>query len=251
MVTESFPPTKGARGRWLIIVGAVVTGVALIVGVTAGVIVARSVGGPLAETLTSPSRPTPVDAQLHLKAGRYTVFELTGRQSTSGPVTTTTGTSPTVTPDMVQVTGPSGRTISASALTSSSETLTRGQNIYSGTARFVVPESGIYHVQVESPALTKVLIAPSFGSGLRTVLGWLAAGIGSSVAFVVGLVLLIVGVVRRRRPADPPEQAGPAQLPYAGPPAPNALPPPGWHPAPDGPGRQRYWDGRTWTDQLR
>jgi hypothetical protein len=254
MVTESFPPIRPPRGRWLIIAGVIITAVALIVGVTSGVLVVRSVGGPLAESLTSPSRPTPVDEQLTFKAGRYTVFELTGRQSSSGPITTTNNSWTTVTPDMVEVTGPGGDTITASALTTSSETLTRNQSIYTGAARFVVPEPGVYHVHVDSPTSTQVVIAPSFGSGLRAVLGWLVAGIASFAAFVVGVVLVIVGAVRRRRPAGRPAQVTQAPHEYTGvtdPPVQDAGPPRGWYPAPDMAGRQRYWDGHAWTDQLR
>jgi hypothetical protein len=239
MVTESFPPSRPPRGRWLIIVGGIIAAVALIVGVTSGVLIAKSVGVPLSESLTSPSRPTPVDQELTFRAGRYTVYELTGRESSKGPITTTNGVSTSVTPDMVEVTGPDGATITTSGLTSSSETLTRNQDVYQGVARFVVPEPGVYHVRVDSPAGAQVVIAPSLGSGIGAVLGWLGAGVVSLLAFILGVILIVVGAVRRR-PAK--AAASPAQA---------ASPPQGWYPAPDVAGRQRYWDGRVWTDQLR
>jgi uncharacterized protein DUF2510 len=74
---------------------------------------------------------------------------------------------------------------------------------------------------------------------------------------IVGVVMLIVGIVRRRRaqrvaiggsyPTGYPGYAGyPAS---AVPPAP-ALPPAGWYPDPQQAGTNRYWDGARWTDQT-
>jgi hypothetical protein len=191
------------RGRRLIIAGGVLAAVALILGVTSGVVVAMSVGGPFYETLTSPSRPTPVDTQLSLEAGRYTVFELVGRQSSQGPVTTTRRDAPTVTPDMIDVTGPDGATIAPKGFTSSSESLTRDEDIFTGVARFVVDEPGRYHVRIDGPAGRQVVIAPSFGSGIGGVLGWLFAGVASLVALGLGVILIVVGATRGRSASGP------------------------------------------------
>jgi hypothetical protein len=241
MLSEPSAPIRPRGGRRSVIAGVIITAVALLVGVTSGGVVAMSVGGPLSEALTSPSRPTPMDEQLSLKAGRYTVFELVGHQSSEGPVTTFRRDAPTLRSEMVEVTGPDGDTVTVSGLTSSSESLTREEDIYAGVARFVVAEPGLYRVRIDSPAGKQVLIVPSIGSGFGAVLSWVFAGIASFVALVVGVILVIVGVIRgQRRPTG-----------RATPPVHHTGPPEGWYSAPDVADRQRYWDGRAWTENLR
>jgi hypothetical protein len=90
---------------------------------------------------------------------------------------------------------------------------------------------------------------------------------------LAGVVLLIVGIVRRSRykrammnpyggypqagayqagtpvAADP--QAGTAGTPEAAVPQPGGLPAAGWYPDPQIPGTQRWWDGTRWTDQTQ
>ena len=269
MVTEPFPPAgpppgppgeppplpasgpaKGSRrGRGALIVGAVIMLAAVIVGATSATIVGMSVGRPLYETLTNDARSTPVDEKLTLREGRYAVFQLTGSQTTRGPVTTATGNgAATLTAKEVKVTGPDGKAITTSVPTFS-EQLTRATEVYENTVQFTVPEDGVYRVRVASPkagtakgdtpASVQVVIAPALGSGFKAVVPWLIAGLASVVAFPVGVIVLIVGAVRRRK--------RPGRTPARGVPVPDK----GWYPAPDTPGRQRYWDGQAWTQYLR
>jgi hypothetical protein len=255
MVTEQFPPGgppsapsaatgtppgKSTRGRRTMIAGTVITLLALIVGITSVVVMGSSVGRPLIESLTKDPQQTPVDEQMTLRAGRYTVFELTGLTRTRGPVTTTTATgAPLITAADVDVTGPDGKRITTSEFGSSSEEMTRGEGMYSGVVRFTTPEAGVYRVRVSAPGSAKVVIAPSFGSGLRAALPWLVAGFGSAVAFMFGVLVLIIGAVRRRRQPIPQPAWG------------TVVPAKGWYPAPDVAGKQRYWDGQAWTQYLR
>ena len=72
---------------------------------------------------------------------------------------------------------------------------------------------------------------------MGSVLGWFAlTGLGGIVLFV-GVVLLIVGSVRRGRARN--------AFAYAAPPS------PGWHPDPWGAARWRYWDGYRWTEHVQ
>jgi hypothetical protein len=214
------------------IVGLVITVAAVIVGVTSAVIVGNSIGRPLYEVMSNPVRPTPVDETLTLRAGRYTVFELVADNE-----------APPITAEDVKVTGPDGKKVATSGFRSSSEEVTRGSTVYAGAVEFTVPAPGDYRVRVTNPGKTEVVIAPGLGSGFDTGMAWLLAGLASGIAFLIGVVLMIVGAVRRRRGRKPAAAAARNWNPTG--------PDKGWYPAPDSPGRQRYWDGQAWTEYLR
>jgi hypothetical protein len=223
-------PDRSRRGQRTMIVGTILIVASVIIGVTSVVVVGTSMGRPLYETMTNPARATPVDEKLTLRAGRYAVFGLT-------EPTTDAGDTAEITAKDVKVTGPDGKAVVTSNFGSLSEDLTRSEGVYTGAVRFTTPVDGEYRVRV-STKNAQVVIAPALGSGFSAVLGWLIAGFLSGLTFLLGVVLLIVGAVRRRRskrqPA--PDPAAPAK---------------GWYPAPDVEGKQRYWDGQTWTQYLR
>jgi hypothetical protein len=219
------------------ITGAVLIVASVILGVTAAVIVVKSTGRPLYETMTNESRPTPVKEELTLRAGRYTVYELTGPQTGGDPVSTTDP--PLVTAKDVKVTGPDKKQVPTSGAGSTREELTRDQDVYTGVVRFTTPEAGRYQVRVTTAKGSQVVIAPSLGSGFKAVLSWVVVGFASSVTFVIGVIVLIVGAVRRRRKSTPKAARG------------SDGPAKGWYPAPDLEGKQRYWDGQAWTQYLR
>lgn len=228
-------PRRSGRGRRTLIAGLVITVVSLIVAVTSTVIVVSAMGHPLYETITNEARLTPVDAKLTLRAGRTVVYELTERESTSAPAVEK---DTTIKPKDVKVTGPDGASIPTTGFESSSETLSRSDGVYAGVVRFVTPKDGVYRVRVTTKD-TQVVIAPALGSGFRKVLVWLTAGVLSALTFVLGVIVLIVGAVRRRR--------APSTAPAGG----TGVPAKGWYPAPDADGKQRYWDGQAWTQYLR
>lgn len=247
--TPGAAPAPSRRGRRTIIIGAVIIIVSLIVGIAATVVVGASMGRPLYEAFTNKTLTTPVDTELTLRQGRYTIFELTGQEGDRGSTTTwdPNGMPPIDIAD-VRITGPDGTKVATTSLGSSStasgydlssEEINRNGRVFTGIVRFVTPAAGEYHVQIDAPENAEVLIAPGFGSGMRAALGWLGAGFLSGLTFVVGVIVLITGVVRRRRrPIAQPVWGG-------------NLPVKGWYPAPDAAGRQRYWDGQSWTEYLR
>jgi hypothetical protein len=245
MSLEQQPTKRPAHGRGLIISGSVVIVISLITGIMSGVLIAQAVAGPVGEMFSNPVRQTPVDTSLSFKAGEYTIFEKTGTFQQSGPVKTDDDNPPTLTAEDIQITGPDGQTVKASQDLDRDETVSRNESVFTAAAHFRVPVTGDYRVRV-TPADKEIVIATTLSSGLRPVLKWGAVFGVSSLALVVGVVLLIVGLVQRSRGRRPqPVGAYPQAMPTA------PTPPSGWYPAPDTPGQERYWDGQAWTDQLR
>jgi hypothetical protein len=192
---------------------------------------------PLVRTLThSTSHPTPARLSQHLTHGTYEIYELTGdRSSAFSPLRPG---SVDIGPGDVTVTSPGGQPVNVTVTREGAdETLTLGDRVYTGALQFAVPTSGEYVVSVTSNAPTRVILARSVGSIVRSVVGWIALAGAGGLLFLVGLVLLIVGLVRRGR-----QPVG-----YAGAPG-MALPPPNWYADPSQPGQLRYWDGGQWTD---
>jgi hypothetical protein len=205
-------------------------------GIVAAVLGTVEAFVPFVQTLTrSSSHATPADIRAHLSHGTYEIYELTGdRSSAFSPIRPG---AVDLRPSQVTVTSTAGESLTVTG-EGADETLTLGNNIYTGAVQFAVPKSGIYDVRVRSTTPTRVILARSIGNILRSVVGWVITAAAGGLLVFIGLVLLIVGLVRRRhRPVT-----------YAG--MPGALPPPNWYADPADPGQQRYWDGRQWTDQT-
>jgi hypothetical protein len=154
----------------------------------------------------------------------------------------------------LQVTGPDGTNLAINT-DPANETLGRSGIDFRAIASFKTPAAGDYKIQVAGDQGEPFVIKSSFGDVARRAGGWLAMMGGGILIGFVGVVMLIVGIVRRRRtrqpafvgayaPGYPPAGAVPT------PPAPGS-PPPGWYPDPQIPGTNRYWDGARWTDQTQ
>lgn len=206
-------------------------------GLVIGVLGAVETIIPFVQTLTrSTSQATPTQIRAHLSHATYEIYQLTGtRSSAFSPIRAGLVD---IAPSDVTVTSASGRQLAVTG-EGADETLTRGNSIYTGAVQFAVPAAGDYTVVVHSATPTRVILARSIGGIARSIVGWIITGAAGGLLAFIGLVLLIVGLVRRRhRPAA-----------YAGGPT-GMLPPPNWYADPSDPGQQRYWDGSQWTDQT-
>jgi hypothetical protein len=210
-----------------------VLGIGIVLAVLGGVETAL----PLVRTIThSTSHPTPARLHQHLSHGTYEIYELTGdRSSAFSPIRPG---SVDIRPGDVTVTSTGGEPVTVTP-EGADETLTLGDRVYTGAVQFAIPTSGDYVVSVTSDSPTRVILARSVGSIVRSVVAWIALAGAGGLLFLLGLVLLIVGLVRRgRRPVG-----------YAGAPG-MVLPPANWYADPSQPGQLRYWDGNQWTDQT-
>jgi hypothetical protein len=229
-LTEPVPqPTP--RGR-----GAIVTGlVVLLVGVAfviAGVVGSVSSVASLISGLGSP-RTTPTEFTQTLDAGTtYAVYE----QATSGAGTSGDPYVGRVAPGDITVTAPDGSSVLVTEASSFSQTYTNNARTFVVVATFDPPVTGVYRVSVSTEGAT-VVVAPSITAFGRS-LPWVAlAGFGVLLG-LVGIVVLIVGLVRRsssRRPsAAIPGYAGAGYPPSGGPAPAPGYPTPGYPPS--GPG---------------
>jgi hypothetical protein len=191
---------------------------------------------PIVHAVSDPQRfDAPETVRVHLGKGDYMIYEYAGHNSIGSAFSPDTNVS--ISPADVTVTGSDGTSIEVRERGDLQETLSVAGNRYAGAVRFTTPAAGEYLVKVDSTLPVAVLIARPFGDTVKSVLGWFAlTGLGGVMA-VVGIVLLIVGSVRRNRSKN--------AFAYAGAPA------PGWHPDPWGSGQWRYWDGVRWTEHVQ
>jgi hypothetical protein len=218
--TEASPRQPGPQ-LWLCIVLIVVGAVLGITGLAVGVTkVVHEFDGTVYVAPATVSR--------HLDSGTYEVFEDVG-PGFGFPA---------------QVTGPGGITV-ATRTPTDSENIGRGGISYQGVLEFTVASAGDYTVTVHGHPGARFFVSRSFGDLARHAAIWFVLmGLGMFVGFV-GVVLLIIGIVRRRNARRPPMMA------YAGHPgAGQGLPPPNWYPDPQQPGSRRWWDGSRWTDHT-
>ena len=215
---------------WLSVAVIVVGAVIAIVGTAQGVTT-------LVREVTSSVYVTPANFTKHLKSGTYEIFAAENRGDVLGP-------------NDVVVTGPGGVHIPVTGVGAVSETISHNSSSYLAEAKFTVPMSGDYRIVVGGPQGVPILVSNSFGDLVKHAALWFVMlGIGLLVG-AAGVVMLITGVVRRRRARNGAlgtPYATPYPMQYAGVPT---GPTPGWYADPSIPGTRRWWDGTRWTDHT-
>jgi len=213
----------------------IVAGVGLLIGIVSVVAIVI----PLLEVFTSEAYTVPGEIHLHLKDGRYTVYQRTGRRSPFGISSPDDSTAP-LTPNLLTVTAPDDSTVPVT-YDDRTEKITRGSTEYTGSLTFDPPSGGDY-VLVFKRVPTTVIVARSVSDAIRGVLVWFGVGALGGAILLAGIVMWIVGAVRRGRAkraayaaawGAAPGWYGPNQ--QWGPPATAPGYPPGYPPGPQPP----------------
>lgn len=185
--TPSVRPAAAARVRGparpskpMIIIGVV----AIVVGVTAAVGgVAAAVQSDYIQAFVADPIDGPGAASRTLDAKEYTIYAEEPLRRND-----------------IEIIGPGGELdLRARADTAS---ITRGSDTFRSVAAFTVAESGRHTIEIHTD--TDILIVPSMGSVAGALVLALALLGTSGLLVVVGVVLLLVGALRRARPGAVP-----------------------------------------------
>ncbi|HEX3426680.1 MAG TPA: DUF2510 domain-containing protein [Acidimicrobiales bacterium] len=206
------------------------------IGVVCAVPCLVLVGTRVQRTLESSSLVTPGQASRHLSSGTWFIYQQTATRSGFGGVSFSSQHPTTLQPGDVTVTGPRGQVLPVSYVTVD-DTITQQSGIYTAVVQFDVPSSGTYSLMVTTPS-SRILVARSLGDTFKGVVGFVLVGVAGGLLTAVGVVLLIVGIVRRSHAES--RALAPAWGAAAA----------GWYPDATQGGRMRWWDGSRWSDHF-
>jgi len=258
------------KGKGAIITGSILMGLGLVLGII-GIVGIAATGASAVAAFAAPVT-SPGSSLNQLDGGKsYVVYQLL--DATGDPISAAD----------VTVLAPDGSTVRLDDLVDVNDSYTSGSDTFASVAGFTAPTTGQYTTSIGVPGVAFV-VGPGL-SALASVAMWGLLIGAATIIGIIGLVVLIIGLVRRSSskpkpvaygypagavgagygtPAQPyvaPAQTPqpqifeqPAEQPFVTPaesaPAPPAaaLPPAGWYPDPGRPGGQRYWDGQQWTE---
>jgi hypothetical protein len=174
---------------WSLIVGAA--------GLLIGIVAVVAIAVPLVGVFTSDVYSVPGEIHLHLHHMRYTVYQRAGERSPFG-ISNPDESTLRLSPNTLTVTAPDDSTVPV-FYDSRSEKITRGSAEYTSQLTFDPQSSGDYVLQFTNPTPTTVIVARSLSDTIRGVLVWFGVGAIGGAILVAGIVMLIVGAVRRGR----------------------------------------------------
>jgi hypothetical protein len=211
-------------------------------GILLGIAAAIGIAIPLAGSFTSPRYAVPGDLRVHLHDAKYTVYQFTGTRSVFGNSDSIGAVR--IEPSVVAVTAPDGTSVPVFR-TDANEELTRNRDVYTASLEFDAPADGLYLLRFRNAIPTQVIVSRSILDALQGVWGWFVVGGIGGLLFVTGVVMLIVGAVRRGRAkraayagwGAPPQWGPPPQQQWGPPPQQQqwAPPQPQWGPPPQQP----------------
>lgn len=167
-------------------IGAIVIALGLALGVWPAVMFVTAIIEGVDELVGTTPIDTPGAVVRTLEAERYLVFELEGRR--------------TLSPETVHVTVErTGDRIPVRRYSSAEETLTLNDTTYEAHLAFDVPAEGRYRLRFSSTSPSEAAVTTSIVSAFGEIGRALLWMIPSVVVTVIGIALLIVALVTRRR----------------------------------------------------
>lgn len=234
------PVKKPVAAIW---VGAVLA----VLGTVAAIVSVVLIASAAIEATSAPSMSVPGTHTYTLEAGTYNVYENVGTSSGFGTNETS------ILLKDITVNAPSGTSLTVSPV-AGNETLSDNSGSYVAVGRFTAATSGAYTVQIASSAGTtarSAKVGPTLNRVATDVVKWVLLMLGGGALAVVGVIVLIIGMVRRSR-ATRANRPGPGGYgpPGYGPPGYGqpaygqpGYAPPGYGPPGYGPGGQPGFGG--------
>ncbi len=215
--------SKPPKPKGLVWTGIILMLVSAVLGTYAGVRAFK----PALDLIYSPGMNFPGTGTFDLEAGTYAVYERTG--SAPSGVTINQGGSTTLTATNVTVQGPGSASVVVLPATFI-QTINDNSSVYAAAVTFRAATAGSYRITITSEKTGKVLVGLTAESLGSRIAGWLVATLGAGFAFVIGFVLLIVGLVKRGRASRAHWQATHGPPGFAGYPGGPGPYPPGPYP---------------------